>query len=339
MSAKVYPLIPVNIKSYSPERDGVTFSLLAKFKNCREFARLYLKGWKPKNVSMAIVFGSITHSLFQQVYEDVRRKKLTSPPTAEYVKKHIAMKEKEWRAENPKADDESLERLEVTCAIAEAVLPAYFKYWKKDFALRWNKPETEFKHPFEVEHRHTKKKMHTFLRGKIDASFFESSKSPWLFETKTKSRIGEQGETNLTDILPHEMQVGIYLIILAIDHKKTPAGLLYNIIRRPSVKPHKGESMTMFARRILLDVQKRPSYYFLRLRMSVDKQDLYVRRLELEDVVSDFLMWWRGEAGHYKNSDYCENKYGTCSMLPICGRKDYSKHYRTDRIFTELEEL
>jgi hypothetical protein len=337
--ARIIPLTPVDVRSYDPHRDGVTFSLLSRFKNCREYARLYLKGWKPKSTSMGPVFGSITHSLFQKVYEDVRAGKLTQPPSTKYVTKHVAILEQQWRSDNPKADTETLERLEVTCAIAEAVLPAYFKFWDKDFKVKWGKPESEFRHPFEVEHPFTHKTLKTFLRGKIDASFYEGGKPrPWLQETKTKSRIGESGESNLTDILPHEMQVGIYLSILQIVTKKTPAGLLYNIVRRPQVKPKKHEDMQKFAARIIQDVRKRPAYYFLRLRMTVDKQDLFRHHQELEDVIKDFLMWWKGEIGHYKNSDYCENKYGTCPMLPICGRQDYSRHYRTNRIFTELEE-
>jgi len=338
--AKIIPLLPVDVKRYDPTVDGVTFSLLQKFKNCREAARLYLKGWKSKNTGMGRVFGTITHSLIQKVYEDIRAGKLTSAPSEAYCKKHIARIDAQWRADNPKADATSLERLEVTCILAEAVLPAYFKYWEKDYRVKWEKPETVFKHKFVVEHRHSKERMKTFLRGKMDASFFNEGKSrPWLLETKTKSRIGEEGESNLTDILPHEMQVGIYLMILSILHGgKTPGGLLYNIVRRPTSKPKKNESFKTFAHRIAADVRKRPDYYFLRLRMTVDKEDLYRRKQELEDVVSDFLMWWKGDVGHYKNSDYCENKYGACEYLPICGRGDRSKHYRTPQIFSELEE-
>jgi len=339
--ARIIQMTPVNVKTYNPERDGVSYSTLAKFKNCRELARLHLKGWRPKRLSMGRVFGTIMHSLLQKVLEDLRSGKLTKPPSAEYVKKHIAKVEQQWRADNPKVDHETLGWLEVTCTIAEAVMPSYFKFWSKDVKLNWNKPEAEFKYPFVVKHPFTKKKMRTFLRGKIDASFFDTSKTrPWLFESKSKSRIGESGESNLTDILPHEMQVGIYLLILQIIHGgKVPAGLLYNIIRRPTVKPKKNEDLGTFAQRIIRDVQKRPEYYFIRMRMTVDSQDMFRRQQELEDVVSDFLLWWKGEAGHYKNSEYCENKYGTCDMLPICGRGDYSKHYRKQEILSEMEEV
>jgi hypothetical protein len=343
---KIIALRPVTVKTYNPERDGVSFSTLQKFKNCRELARLHLKGWRPRSTSMGQVFGTIMHSLLQKVLEDVRAGKLKKAPSTDYVVKHVAVIEKQWRSENPKADAETLERLEVTCAIAEGVLPMYFRFWHKDFKLRWNKPEHEFLHPYAVEYPRghhlygSKKKMKTFLRGKIDASFHEgSAKRPWLFESKSKSRIGESGESNLTDILPHEMQVGIYLLILQIIYKgKVPAGLLYNIVRRPTVKPKKGEDMQTFAQRIIRDVQKRPEYYFLRLRMTVDSQDLFRRKQELDDVVSDFLLWWKGESGHYKNSDYCENKYGTCMFLPMCGHGDRSRFYQKQEILTEMEE-
>lgn len=338
--AKIIQLVPVNVERYNPEKDGVSFTLLQRFKNCRELARLYLKGWRSKSTSMGQVFGTIVHSLLEHVYQDVRTGKLTTFPSTKYITNHIAKVESEWKKENSQADAETLERLEVTCTIAESVLPAYFKFWHKDFTLQWNKPEQEFMHPFSVKNPHTGKKMHTFLRGKIDASFLATGTRPWLFETKTKSRIGESGESNLTDILPFEMQVGIYLLILQIMNKgKTPAGLMYNIIRRPMGKPKKGEDLHQFAARIVKDVKKRPDYYFIRLRMTVDKQDLYRRQQELEDTVLDFLLWWKGEAGHYKNSDHCENKYGQCMMLPICGRGDYSRHYLKQRILTELEEM
>jgi hypothetical protein len=343
--AKIISLRPVTVKSYDPEKDGVSFSTLQKFKNCRELARLHLKGWRPRSVNMGQIFGTIMHTLIQAVLEDVRAGKMTSAPSTKYVLNHVATIEKKWRTDNPQADAETLERLEIMCAVAEGVLPMYFKFWSKDFKLRWNKPEHEFLHPFETDYPKghalfKKKKMKTFLRGMIDASYHEGSSSrPWLFESKSKSRIGETGESNLTDILPHEMQVGIYLLILQIMYKGTvPAGLMYNIVRRPTVKPKKGEDMHTFAQRIIKDVQKRPEYYFLRLRMTVDKQDLFRRQQELEDVVSDFMLWWKGESGHYKNSDYCENKYGTCMFLPMCGHGDRSRFYLKKEILTPMEE-
>jgi hypothetical protein len=289
---------------------------------------------------MGIVFGAISHSLFQKVYEDVRAKILTGPPSEDYIRTHIKNIEMQWRKDNPKADDETLEKLEITCIIAEAVLPAYFRFWEKDFKVKWNQPEKEFMHPYTVEHLFTRKKIKTFLRGKIDASFREGkSNRPNLFETKTKSRIGESGESNLTDILPHEMQVGLYLQMIEIIYKQVPESLLYNIVRRPGVKPKKNESLQKFAQRIAADVKKRPDYYFLRLRMTVTSQDLFRRKQELDDTIAEFIMWWRGEIGHYKNSDYCENKYGACGYLPICGRGDFSRHYRKQEILTQTEEV
>jgi hypothetical protein len=335
---KIITLQPVNVKQYDPHVDGVSYTLLQRWKNCREAARLYLKGWRSKSSGAGIVFGSVTHSLLEKVYQDVRAGKLKKAPSKDYIKEHIKIVEQQWRKDNPKADADTLQFLEVTCIIAESVLPSYFKHWKKDFLVKWNQPETEFLHPFTVEHPFTHRPMKTYLRGKIDASFLEDLEL-FLLETKTKSRIGETGEGNLTDILPHEMQVGIYLIMLKILQKKTPAGLLYNIVRRPGSKPKKNESLEKFAARIAKDVEKRPDYYFLRLRMTVNQQDLFRRQQELEDCIADFLLWWKGEIGHYKNSDYCENKYGTCGYLPICGRGDFSRHYRKEQILLSTEEV
>jgi hypothetical protein len=173
----------------------------------------------------------------------------------------------------------------------------------------------------------------------MDGSFRkESVARPWLFETKSKAYLGEKGEGELADILPHELQSNIYLIFLWHLGKVLPKGLLYNIIRRPGLRQKKSESIVKFARRVAEDIRKRPEYYFIRIQMSVEKKDLERNELELHDMVGDFLLWWNGLAGHYRNSDACQNKYGACPMLPICARGDYSGFYKRKTVFRELAD-
>jgi len=337
---KIIPMKEVPARFYDPERDGVTFSLLTTFKNCRERARLFLNGWTSRSNSLGMVFGSLAHGVNQQIYEDVRLGKLTELPSEKYIKKVGQKVEALWKKENPRADTESKQYLEYSMILLEAVMPAYFKYWKKDFQLIWERVETVFKIPIEVpmggELNLIKK---TFIRGKIDGSYRRGKNGrPRLFETKTKTRLGETGEGNLADILPHELQVNIYLLYLWWVDKKLPEGVLYNIIRRPGLRQKKNESLVKFARRVSSDVRLRPEYYFIRLEMIVEKKDLEKQELELRDMVSDFILWWNGLAGHYKNSDACENKYGTCPMLPICSRGDYTGFFKRDTVFRELAD-
>jgi hypothetical protein len=165
------------------------------------------------------------------------------------------------------------------------------------------------------------------------------SKGVNLFETKTKSRLGEAGESNLTDMLSFELQVNLYLGAIWADDGVAPAGLLYNIIRRPNLQRKKTETFAIFQRRVAQDVAKRPEYYFIRMRMTVDKKELEREGREQAAMINDFMMWYRGEVGHYKNSDHCENKYGTCEFLKVCSAGDYTGFYKRPTVFRELEEV
>jgi hypothetical protein len=338
--SKIIPMREVKASFYDPERDGVTFSLLTTFKGCREKARLFLMGWTSKKSSLGLVFGSLTHGIQQKMYEDVRDGRLREVPSEDYIKKLCRRVEKQWKEENPRADGESVQYLEHSMILLEALMPLYFRYWKKDFQLLWDRVEAVFKVPIEIDHpQRPGRVLKTFVRGKMDGSFRRSAKGrPVLFETKTKAYLNEQGEADLADILPHELQANIYLLHLWALEKVLPEGLLYNIIRRPGLRQKKKENIVKFAKRVADDVRKRPEFYFVRMQMSVTRKDLERNEMEMRDLVADFLMWWNGLAGHYKNSDHCQNKYGRCANLGICSRGDYSGFYKRETVFRELAD-
>lgn len=323
----------IHRERFDVTKDGVNASLLSKWLACREQARLYLQGWTPKRISSGRVFGTISHGVLDVIYSDIQSGALDTIPSPKRVKKVIAGQEKLWRKLNPKADADTLQNLEMNCLLAEAILPVYFKFWHKDISsMDWHALE----HKFRVEIPGTGTK----LIGKMDGNFhpMKGKKVMWLFETKNKSRLGEQGETNLVDILPHELQVNLYLGAMVMMYDEIPGGLLMNIIRRPNFKGKKGESMEALAKRIADDVRKRPSYYFIRIRMTVDKNDLARMQREHAALTRDFVRWATGKGEHYRNSDHCENKYGTCDFLPICSRGDFSFFYqRPPRIRKEDE--
>lgn len=317
---------------YNVDQDGVNASLLGRWINCREYARLYLLGWTPKRISAGRIFGVIVHGVLENIYSDIQSGELETLPTRKRVLKEIATHEKKWKRSNPRADAETLQNLEMNLLLAEAVMPIYFKFWHEDISrMDWQSLEHTFRVPIADTH----------LQGRMDGNFhpMRGRKVMWLFETKTKSRLGESGETNLVDILPHELQTNLYLGAMTVLYKEIPGGLLLNIIRRPNFKGKKGESPEQLAHRIANDVAKRPDYYFVRLRMSIDKHDLARVRAEHQALVHDFTAWAKGKGHHYRNSDHCENKYGTCEYLRVCARQDFSGLYqRAPRIRKEDQE-
>jgi len=139
-------------------------------------------------------------------------------------------------------------------------------------------------------------------------------------------------------VLPFEWQVNIYLTATRKLSGQDPGGVVYNLIRRPQLRQKQGESLRDFAKRISNDINKRPDFYFVRVELAVNSDDLASFHKQLEQMVGDFLDWWHGRQGHYKESPHCVTRYGNCPMLPICGRNDYTRHYKRETVFRELVE-
>lgn len=332
---------------YDPARDGVTFSLLNTFKNCRERAKNVLEGWTSDKTTASVVFGNICHELLRRVYTDRRNDVLTERPTDAYIDEQLDDVEALWKQENPRADADDLGHLENTMLLLGAVLPGYFKHWRSDFEKKqWDKLEEEFRVPIRVQsfvniHGEQKAWPHgpypSFKRGKMDGNFRGGSKNRIrLFETKTRGRI--DGETTGA-ILPFEMQVGLYLGALVDVKKEFPSGVLYNIIRRPQLRQKKSESLTQFAARVADDVKARPDWYFVRLQMDMSKAEIQAGMRDIEGVMADFLAWWNGDAPHYRNSNQCESWYGPCPFLKKCSSGDTTGLYIRNKVFRELDEM
>lgn len=320
---------------YDPERDGVTFSLLSGWRQCREMARLNLRGVTSRGEGLALVYGTLVHAALQSVYESAKRKKFVGVPPKEFVLFTLKYLDDVFHKENPRASAQTLQHAEFSMLLAEATLPFYFQYWKKDFTdMTWLGLEDEFRIPKSVTLRDGRV-INTFMRGKKDGVFREHGHLK-LFETKTKSRIDEP---TIADVLPHELQVMLYMWAMWKLYKEMPAGVRYNIIRRPGLRQKTRESLAEFASRCAADIRARPDFYFIRMDMDITPADMVRFEDEMDDLVTDFLEWWYGLTGHYKNSGNCENKYGTCAFLPLCtSDKRTDMFYVRKTVFRELEE-
>lgn len=294
------------------------------------------------------MFGSIVHAALERIYGAVQSGALVGVPDALKVQSVLGEIEAIWKAENPISTQDTRDDFQLTLMMAESILPTYFRYWKADDfgKFEWIKLEHEFKLPYTVTlpptltvgNKWRQRDIQTFIRGKMDGLYRDRSKGPQprLLETKTKGRI-DPG--SLEDIMPHQLQPNIYLKAAREIYNIMPAACLLNVIRRPQLRQKVKESITEFGERVALDIRERPDFYFIRLEMQVSEQDYNRFDAELSDLMLDFVMWKIGEGPHYKNDGHCENKYGTCAMLPICGRQFYEGHFRRPKVFSELEEI
>lgn len=318
------------IPFYDPKTDGVTQGLLVSFMTCRQIQKWSLQGWSSKGTSMALVHGDIVHNLLQDIYTDIRKKKLRSLPSQKELLRYSHSLEKRWEQENPKVDKITFEFKEKSFLLAEITLPLYFEYWHKDFKeMQWQAVEGEFAQPFPLLDGRS-----TILRGKRDGVFKNKGKV-WLFETKNKSRIDER---NLVDILPMDFQNLFYLHTLKEEIKEHPAGVLYNIIRRIGLEQRKNETSSQFALRCKKDIEKRPDWYFIRMEIAVSPKELSQFGIELHGLIEDFLNWWEGSGNHYRNTSQCETKYGRCSYLGLCSGENFNLYIKRKKVFRELSD-
>jgi hypothetical protein len=274
--------------------------------------------------------GTIGHAILQFVYEAQRKKEMGAQPTPQQFNQVIKKVEKIFLSENSKPSKETLQDLEFALMNAEVVLPIYFDYWKDDFKkLIWEQLEGEFKIPYQ-----TKDGRQTIIRGKMDGVFKRNGL--WLFESKFKSRI-EEGD--IVDTLAIDLQVMLYIWALGKGYKLQPSGVLYNIVRRPGLRLGKTETMPQLALRIKKDIESRPDFYFFRFEVAVDREDIAKWAAEFEQMLVDFLDWWEGKNGHYKNTGSCLTKYGRCDFLTACVENKFLNLIKRPVVFRELEDV
>jgi len=300
------------------EGDGISFSLLSNFLECRERFRLkVVEGLvEDEGFNAAIEFGSMWHEAEEAFFNG------TDP-----IKAMSAYAGK-LRATYPRA--ESVDKwFKLGCLL----WPIYLKRWKKDKTEKGKKPilaEISFRVPYTLPSGRV-----VLLRGKWDG-FFHFGKTAWLQENKTKGKIDEEG---LTKTVHENLQVMTYLISLLTAQeqvKKDPShvpegltkeqaealakfpihGVLYNVIRRPLADQHaqkqrkgrlvwnaaktkkirKGaETEDQFFQRVAGDVAKDPERSFMRWKSRVYKAD--VERFKREcfnPILEGLLDWWEG---------------------------------------------
>lgn len=314
---------------YNLEKDGVTQGLLNKFRNCREEAWLFLQGYSQKSTTLALVYGDIIHGVLERAYTDISKKVLKAVPSQSQTKNYVRVVEKLWEKDRPRADKKTIEFKELACLIAEATLPTYFEFWRKDIKeMQWLGLETQFEYPVMFKGYPS-----IPIRGKMDGVYRKSGL--WLFETKSKSRI-EEG--NLVDLLPMDFQNLLYCWYLWKKYKEIPKGIKYNIVRRTCLTQKKSESLKQYAVRIAEDIKVRPEFYFMRFEIHIDESDLIKFERELFGQLKEFMDWWNEKMAHYPNPSQCETKYGRCWALSICADKNYSLYEKRNQVFRELED-
>ena len=318
-----------NTMEYDLSR-GVTQSMLQTFTRCRVACRLSLDRWQSGVPGRATEFGSLFHALLQKWYGG-----LCHSATPEQCFREVAIA---WEKRSIEVGDD-VKHVQADLGMAKALFPAYVQHYAKSDKKRiWVEVEQVFDLP-----PHPTMRLPLRIRGKVDGVFrYEKTKSPaspplWVLETKTASQIDAD---TLSQALAFDFQCLFYLHALSRKLKQRFAGVLYNVIRKPSIGRGDDKCSSDYVKKIQKDIAERPDWYFARFELSFPKevQDRFLS--ELSDKMLEFVRWMKRGIPTYKNEHACRGKWN-CEYLPICaaGGDPLKAGFKRDRVlFRELEE-
>ena len=219
-----------------------------------------------------------------------------------------------------------------TFEIMKYLIPLYFKFWQNDFFGKekkiYHEVEKVFKVPFAK----------SFLRGKRDGVFSSvGKKHKYLLEHKTKSRIEEN---LLSMLIPRDFQVLFYILAYYLEHTEKLKGVLYNIVRKTSLRRKATEGIEQFAKRVAKDIESRPEFYFMRYHVDIPWKSIQVFSRKLYKEVNDFVDWFnQPESKDFEYTNNCSTKFGSCEFLEFCDSNHQSKEYLMQgELFRELKQ-
>lgn len=243
-------------------RDGISYSLLSRFINCRERFRIYaVEGLAPVDTTDSLEFGTIFHKLL------------------EYHAKGYNISQLERLLTKDKVATSFLGRM------ALEIFRIYIDTWKEqDAGIQYVSQEEVFRTTIYLP---SGRKVD--LRGKFDEIFRDKS-GLWLQENKTKSQIDE---ISLEHTLPFDLQVMLYCNCIKRIYNEAPMGVLYNIIRKPGLKQKVKETDSDFLKRIVADINSRPEWYYVRYKISFGPNDIdnFANRT-LFPLLEQVCLWW-----------------------------------------------
>ena len=313
---------------------GVTQSSLESFMACREqFALGYVEGWSSRSFSVPLEFGTMIHLMLELSASGDDPVSIARKVTSSYSSSRKATL-------NPT----DLGTLEQTLANAEAIFPVYVEYWNDyDSKIRWLQREHVFK--FSHEFKTFEGSIESInLTGMRDGDIRDKVGGLCLFETKTRSSIDDLA---IQDGLRADLQTCFYLYSLAREYQEQPAGILYNIIRRPQLRIKKGESIDVYKERTIADVRERPDWYFRRYEVTVLPGDIDIFvGTTLDPVLRQLWQWWESlkddpfhrwaSPYHYRSLPALMTKYGKAWHYNLSVRGLKTEYYRKSSPFPEL---
>lgn len=294
-----------------PQEDGITFSMLVKFLECRErFRLLVVEGIKPKReYSRYIEFGSSWHECEQALAGNKDWRGALNVYTAKLIKNYPLQQEEIVHWHN----------------IIAVQFPIYIKYWAEHEDVKNRTPiyqEEVFDVQYELPTGDDRIATLVRLRGKFDAvDLIKDGKRQALYiqENKSKSEINEQ---QIKRQLGMDLQTMTYVVALGAEKDRSfwnrankrwrdipIGGVRYNVICRPlssrgkhNIRQRQGrgkakagaETKAEFYKRLAdEEIAPNPKDFFLRLKVEIEPNEIIdFRKRCFDKILFQLVQWW-----------------------------------------------
>ena len=227
------------------------------------------------------------------------------------------------------SDQDEANSLEVTRATVKAMLTGYFNrfgVWPEG-TLK----EKQFEIPIINPATGAKSKSFT-LHGKIDAITYIDGQA-WIVEYKTASQINQ----GYFERLELDDQITTYMYAVKKAFDIDAVGVIYRVLKKPSIRQTKKESLQQFCNRLDQDYVDRPEFYFYEAKFYRSSEDLKRFEKELWAFTKQYLYERKNDI-HCKNASRCLD-WGRCEYMPICLQSpDWELFYEKKQKHEELQE-
>jgi len=226
-------------------------------------------------------------------------------------------------------DQTDVNELETAKVIVEAMVRGAMEMWSP---FENGKRELKFEIP--IINPKTGRPSKSFrLAGKTDELAQLEDGSWWIVEYKTASQIGQA----YIDRLDLDSQITTYIYGLQRQLGIHISGVFYRVVRKPSIRQGKNETLEQFRQRIIEDYQTRKDFYFTELQLYRSQEDLKEFEEELWGFCQEYLFAKRTGI-HYKNTSRC-TEFGGCPYMPLCrGVEGAEMMYTVQMVNPELAE-
>lgn len=317
--------------------------------HCRQLAKWrHVDGWVPRREPVHLRLGTSLHAGLEQLY-----RAHLQPPGVVHVhgkptrndERQIAAFAAQLRAKdalkqalaafNLDGDGFAIDRAQLRSsdllkheeseAILEGMLGAYPGHWRAADE-EWEVVGVELPYRYRLSE-------HVDLRGKVDLVVRWKGRL-WLVEHKTAGK----ADKDYLDRAHLDWQVKAYALAVLQVLGELPAGVIYNVLRKPEIKMRQSEDHRAFCERIVSDYGARPDFYFQRepvpVSVSNAEQFLDDAGYAAEDIWARMMLdaacatgmakvGMRAPRPHwYQNTGSC-TKWGRCPYMGAClsGRK------------------